>query len=266
MRPAPPRPHDGRFGVRSLYQSPGTARVRKRNKAARDRGEETGPVDCAPYTAHVRQLHAWHMTDCMIAAAAGCSNSTIGDIREAVYPEIRRLTAASVLQVGPHPHPRQKLCLAVGAQRRLRGMQALGWRLEDIAAELSLTRRDISQLLNPARKTMTYTRWVAIAHFYERHSMTPGPSDDARRRAKAAGYVPPLAWEGLDIDHPAAQPDWAAAGIKLTERPVCPRGHAYTAANTKRTADGRRSCRTCRRTNDANAKRNAAQRAAAQAS
>lgn len=249
MKPAAPQPHSCRDGVRTLYRSPGTARVGKRNKAARARGEETSPVDCAPYTAHVLQLHDWGMTDCMIAAAAGCSNSTIGDIREGVYPVIRRLTASAVMKVTPHPHPRQKLCLAIGAKRRLLALRALGWRNEDIARELGITFRDVSEMLNPARTTIRYARWVAIVELYERVSMTPGPSENGRRRAKAAGHPPPLAWEGADMDHPLAQPDWQSAEITLAHRSECARGHAYTPANTYRRPNGNRMCRTCQRAN-----------------
>lgn len=50
-----------------------------------------------------------------------------------------------------------------------------------------------------------------ISRAYDQLSGTPGPSPSAARLAAGAGYAPPLAWEGVDIDDPTAVPDHGEA-------------------------------------------------------
>ena len=96
---------------------------------------------------------------------------------------------------------------ATGTIRRIRALQAMGWRFIDIDRALgrdpkgqgaSLTHNITSQTkvhLN------TYTQ---IADVYERLCMTFGPSKLGRTRALTRGFIPPLMWD--DIDNPDEQP------------------------------------------------------------
>lgn len=217
-------------------------------------------VDPQQARQHVLKLMDLGLTETMIARAAGLNQQTISNIVHAVYTTTQPEISAAILAVDHHPHPNQFLVPAIGGRRRLRALNALGWPGHEVARRTGTTAHALNLSVRGA--TMTYRRWKALADIYEQLSGTPGPSAEIATRSRTLGHVPPLAWEGVDIDHPHAQPDWAAAGIKLADRPVCPNGHTYTPANTKRTADGRRACRTCRRTNDATAKRNARRRAA----
>ncbi len=217
-------------------------------------------VDPQSARRHVLALMDLGLTETMIARAAGLNQQTISNVARGVYATTQHEISVAILAVDHRPHPDQFWVPAVGARRRVRALNAIGWPGHELAARLNTTAHTLN--LSVRRDVITYRRWKQIADLYEKISGTSGPSSEIQKRSRTLGHVPPLAWEGIDIDHPSAQPDWAAAGIRLAQRPVCPNGHPYTAANTKRTADGRRACRTCRRVNDANAKRNARQRAA----
>src|SRR5690606_25764514 len=52
---------------------------------------------------------------------------------------------------------------------------------------------------------------------YERLSGTPGPSDKVRVWAEKLGWAPPLAWEGLNIDDPNAQPQGVLRPVRPDE-------------------------------------------------
>ncbi len=247
MKPPPWQPPERRSGgVPTLYKSPGRARRTKLAARAQALGYSTTPVDPTPITARIHELYGYGMTDCMIAAAAGCSDSIVRLIGKSHYSLTIRRIANQIMAVTPTPHPRQRLCLAIGAQRRIRALRALGWRLEDMSQHVGRTNSNlIGQVLY--RNHIKYKTWLLVHQIYDDLSGTRGPSELTATRARLAGDPPPLAWDGIDIDDPAAQPDWTAAGIKQSERPVCPNGHTYTAENTARDSHGRRQCRTCRR-------------------
>lgn len=89
---------------------------------------------------------------------------------------------------------------ALGAQRRIRALQALGWPLVTVAAELDCQPGALSALLYRERVTMTADLHRRIDDVYRRLCMTPGPSVRVRARALRNGYAPPLAWDDIDAD------------------------------------------------------------------
>ncbi len=95
---------------------------------------------------------------------------------------------------------------ALGSQRRIQALQAIGWGRDRIAAELGYTNAGALTYLMRAT-TMYKTTADRIADVYDRLSMTVpvgiGPKR-ARTWARRHGYAPPLAWD--DIDNPAEQP------------------------------------------------------------
>ncbi|BAD58889.1 hypothetical protein [Nocardia farcinica] len=209
-----------------------------------------------PVCDHIWALYTLDVTAPMIGAAAGCTEQAIHAIANGVARQVRVQLAERILAVTHAPHPRQKLVLAVGAARRIRALNAIGWPTADLAARLGLNdASNLNQSIN--RLHITYPRWAAIRDLYEELSGTPGPKPDTARRFRTKP-APPLAWEGRDIDDPRAQPDWKAMGIKLSERPVCPNGHRYRDGNLAYDSRGHRQCRQCAR--DANAKARAQRR------
>lgn len=67
-----------------------------------------------------------------------------------------------------------------GTTRRLQALQAMGWDLQAIGADW----RDPEQ----------------VARLYDELGMRPGPSQTAREIARECGWLPPLAWDDIDLD------------------------------------------------------------------
>jgi hypothetical protein len=87
----------------------------------------------------------------------------------------------------------------------LRALAAIGYSQADLAAEMGWKGiQVIARSLRAGQVTATTARRIGAA--YERLSMTPGPSPLAARRARHAGWAPPLAWDEGTIDNPAAKP------------------------------------------------------------
>jgi hypothetical protein len=220
-------------------------RYQKMYYNAKVRGLHTSLIDAAPIRAHALALTSVGMTPVMIAAAAGCSRDTVDNLLNGEYAQVRRETAARVMAVTTKPHPEQALCLAVGALRRVQALNTLGWSLRFIAARLSMPEQSLWKTLR--RTQMTYTTWAAIRDTYDELSGTPGPNQAWAKRARKSGYIPPLAWHGIDIDDPCVQPKRSAMRTKLADQNKCRNGHDYTNANTYVDPRGRRNCQTCRR-------------------
>jgi hypothetical protein len=96
-----------------------------------------------------------------------------------------------------------------GTRRRVQALAAIGWPAHLLAAELGLADgRSVRQLGNGRKVTPAVA--ARVRQLYDRLSMTPGPSAVSRRRAEAAGWAPPLAWEYRNIDAPKSRPArWA---------------------------------------------------------
>jgi hypothetical protein len=96
---------------------------------------------------------------------------------------------------------------AIGTQRRIQALVAIGWRLEDIAAAAGHKRTHETMASVLYRQTRVRAQTAArLAQVYDRLSGKPGPSSRVRVNARKRGWSPPLAWEGINIDDPDAQP------------------------------------------------------------
>jgi hypothetical protein len=127
---------------------------------------------------------------------------------------------------------RPKLVPNFGVRRRLRALQAAGWPVRALAAELGCSYGRVSHMAGGLYGTVHRDTAAAVAALYDRLSMVPGPSLEAARRAAAAGWYPPLAWDDEDLDDPAARPrdtwrdsDVAWPGIDWTAVERAAAGH-----------------------------------------
>ncbi|MEV4127045.1 hypothetical protein [Nocardia sp. NPDC049707] len=225
-----------------MTRSPRASKIYRIRKS---RGEPaTMPI--ALVRRRIENLMALNVTRQAIAHAAGIDIQTVHHILNRNTDHVRIEIAAKIWKVDHKPHPAQKLVSSLGARRRVRALNAIGWPTAELAARLGLSTNFV---LNDSlrRPHLMYSRWAEIRDLYEELSGTPGPSQQSVTVAKRAKHPSPLAWDGRDIDHPHTQPDWAAMGIKLTDRPVCGNNHEYTKENTYRGSDGTRQCRKCRR-------------------
>ncbi|MCI2423879.1 hypothetical protein MOQ72_41410 [Saccharopolyspora sp. K220] len=93
---------------------------------------------------------------------------------------------------------------AIGAKRRIRALQAIGYSLADLAQRLGYTSEaSFSRMFQlPGISRERHRRIVVL---YDQLSMTPGPSRRSVKAAQRKGWPPPLAWEGVDIDDSDAE-------------------------------------------------------------
>lgn len=96
---------------------------------------------------------------------------------------------------------------ACGSRRRIQGLIWAGWTGRQLAGLSGLTETMISRLACGAALTVTPDVVEAVEDLYDRAWQGPRrPSTASRRRATAAGWAPPLAWDDDTIDDPAARP------------------------------------------------------------
>lgn len=98
---------------------------------------------------------------------------------------------------------------STGTARRLQALVALGYTQTYLWDRLTgdAKRHNLHHLLMHARPTVNATTARKVAELYDELSMTPGPSERARRKAAYYGWAPPLAWDEDEIDNPEAHPD-----------------------------------------------------------
>ncbi len=194
----------------------------KRNKIRDIRASRGVPnlVAAAPAREHVNCLYSIGFTNHSIAAAAGVGVNTVRQIAAGKY-ETSKIDAASRLMAITHrPVPAQTgtRVPAVGAQRRIHALQAIGWTADDIGIRLGVTGGAVTSYARQHR--VMYEVWEAIADLYEELSGTPGTSKLSVMRSRERRFAPPLAWEGRDIDDPEAQPDIGADAATTEVDPV----------------------------------------------
>lgn len=96
---------------------------------------------------------------------------------------------------------------AVGSTRRVRALVALGWSQHELCRRTGLSPSTMSHLIRGSVDRTNTDVVFRVAKLYDELSMTPGPSDYQRGRAKQHGWAPPLAWDDDTIDNPQAKPD-----------------------------------------------------------
>ena len=112
---------------------------------------------------------------------------------------------------------------ATGTQRRIRALQAIGWRYRDIDIALGHPTPQGTSASTWSHNIMRQQRIHvdnarAVAELYDRWSMTPGPSKRLRTRAAKWGWPTPFTY--LNIDDPDEQPDTGYhAGRSIGEAP-----------------------------------------------
>lgn len=88
----------------------------------------------------------------------------------------------------------------------MQALAALGWPAHVLAARLGVSEWWIRNRRGRATPALTRASDARIRRLYADLSMTPGPSNQIRLRARMYGWAPPLAWDDDAIDDPAASP------------------------------------------------------------
>lgn len=117
---------------------------------------------------------------------------------------------------------RPRLVPAIGAQRRAQALAALGYSWQAIGDHVGMERTNLRRFVHRSDQAVMTARLARrFAAAYDALSMTvpTAPAGrqaraitEARTAAQTAGWPPPLAWEGLDIDDPTTVPDLGPRG------------------------------------------------------
>lgn len=99
--------------------------------------------------------------------------------------------------------------LAVGVRRKLRALMRIGHPRALLAAELDMTPDRLSAICGGSSGSGVWPKTAEAAdELYRRLRYTLGDNDATATNAERLGYLPPQAWDGVDIDDPAALPLW----------------------------------------------------------
>lgn len=173
-------------------------------------------VDAEPARQHALALRAAGMGRRRLAQLSGVSDSVIhvlinGRPERGTGPS-RRIAADNARAILAVPMP-GTAHLAAGARvditgttRRMRALVAIGYTQSDLAGRIGITAPNSTNLFSGEGQVLAATA-MKVAALYDQLSMTSGPSQTARSRARKLRWHPPLAWDDDTIDDPNAQPE-----------------------------------------------------------
>lgn len=163
-----------------------------RNEMDRARGiSGFTPADEATY--HINKLLRAGLSISDITEKSGLSRDRIGKIGCGVIPRITRTTHEAILGVPiplklVQPQANGKID-AIGAQRRLQALAALGWSREDISARTGISPRTIGDVRRGDKARVLISHHQAIIHVYEelwnQHPEAHGASVNSAARLRA---------------------------------------------------------------------------------
>lgn len=195
-----------------------------RSRKARERWgvEQPKRVHAEPVRQHVRALMAAGIGWERIARLAGVSRGTVGGLLygniTSGRPPSRHITSDAArkllaLQANGAVADGRHID-ATGTHRRLQSLMAVGWTGSEIMRRLGRAPRNFPNLLN--RRQVEAATARAVIDLYDQLWDQPPPAsngaerwaaDQARGKAAAHGWPPPVAWDDDTIDDPAAKPD-----------------------------------------------------------
>ncbi|WP_235738969.1 hypothetical protein [Nocardioides alcanivorans] len=192
------------------------SRDRYRKRAYGTWEPSTTTVDAAAARAHIAALRAQGASVATIARAAGVGDSTVAKItgsKERITRDTeRRILAARITESDRIATHRQA--------RRLQALAAIGWTFNALGDRVGIDPGNLARMARGKAKYANRKNFDLVCAVYEVLHMTPGPSDEARKRAEAKGWMPPLAWEDIDDldEDPTATPWFAGYDPVAVER------------------------------------------------
>lgn len=179
---------------------------------------QSGYVDAEPARRHVLALRAAGMGKRRVAEVSGVSLSVIHALingrPERGTPPSRRIAAANAHAILAVPMPETRDIApgarvdSTGTTRRLQALVAVGYTQSDLARRLRIMPTNSTCLFRGLRPQVLACTALRVATLYDELSMTTGPSQSARDRARKLRWAPPLAWDDDTIDNPDATPDF----------------------------------------------------------
>jgi hypothetical protein len=196
-----PRRHNRWQACRCTPCRAAANRVAKAQQLRRMRGIPAY-VDRAPVADHVQKLldAGWDKTD--IAEAAKVSRRTVYNVVSSDLRTVQAATATALMKLRPEDAPNWRP--ALGATRRVRALSAMGWPLWWTAAHAGISDTGIRDICRGRTKMLNRATFEAIDRVYRKYAMRFGPSEAARRTARAKQWATAPAWN--NIDDPADRP------------------------------------------------------------
>lgn len=181
---------------------------------------ESSYVDAQPVRDHIQALRDAGIGNKRLRELTGVSHNTIqvimtGRPERGTGPsrKVLRRTADKILGV-PVPEvdfqfvAAGRVVRAIGATRRLQALVANGYSQREVCRRLGWTWEGNSTDLFLGRaEHMTAGRARQVAELFSQLQMVPGTNSRARTRARANGWLPPLAWDEDRIDDPTCTPE-----------------------------------------------------------
>ncbi|GAB4590092.1 hypothetical protein [Nocardia sp. IFM 10818] len=146
-----------------------------------------------------------------IAAAADLPLEVVRVVARHERTGVDAEVAARIMAVGYGPLPGAPHGPALGAQRRVRALLAMGWHPTALADHCDT---EVIDALPALLADLTEDRqipaavWHGIARAFDALAMTPGPDPALRDTARDLGYATPLAWDEDEIDDPRGRPHY----------------------------------------------------------
>ena len=184
-------------------------------------------VDAAPARDHLLALTGNGLSINQIAATTGISARRFKDItRGRAYnkpasKQVRADTARAILAMPPDAEPWKPGIRvdALGTRRRVRALTAIGFTPKMIAAYTNSQVGSVERWLQAG--TVTHATATKVRLVYARLHLEAPPqrttrerreSGEARTRARANGWLPPLVWDNVDTDSdPGPAPEYCLA-------------------------------------------------------
>ncbi|KAF0963484.1 hypothetical protein MLGJGCBP_03384 [Rhodococcus sp. T7] len=160
-------------------------------------------VDTVDVRYHINALMCAGMTTALIADLASVPVATIRSLRSTSTRTTTSVIADAILSITFRPSRGRDLTPAVGARRRLRALNAMGYGDSSLAHRLNVEVDVVTSM--PEKGLIPSELWEAVDEIYDELSMRPGPDADLREQARAEGLVPPLGWDDDEIDNPKAR-------------------------------------------------------------
>ncbi len=173
-----------------------------------------GFTDAAPVRAHVRALLDAGLSIRAIHCVTGVDHRVlahlvVGSPQTGTWPQ-GRIPAAEARHILELPTPAQTGATevpAVGSIRRLRALFSLGHDADSLGQKLDLPAGDVWQIMTGDPTVIAVGLARRVAAVFDEWQMRPGQNRECRDAAATRGWAPPLAWDELSIDNPAAEPD-----------------------------------------------------------
>lgn len=173
-------------------------------------------IDRQAVATHVRALLDGGWTRVQIADTAQVGRKTIWNVLNSSLATVQTATAQALLALDPKAAPGFRP--AVGATRRVRALCAMGWPLWWTARQAGLSETGLRDISSGRTKSVSVARFDALDRVYRAYAMRPGPSESAKKTARAKQWVTAAAWN--DIDDPNDKPHSVVGRCERQKRPA----------------------------------------------